>query len=146
MYNLNFEVQYYLFRLVGASFFSIYRFKPILLLTITSWLCSYRLSVSGPACAFKLLSRLFRQVMADVPTTNSFSTLSFHLSYPASASPFGPRLGRASLKRNNDSPAVEIDTPGLLTTTSRGVIPHLSRDHHRFTEAIRWVLIPFETL
>jgi hypothetical protein len=131
------QAQYYLFRLVGASCFHL-RGCPILLLIIVALL--------GPASAFKLLSRPFRKIMADVPT-NSFSTLSFHLSCPASdASPFGPRLGRASLKRNNGLSAVEIDTPGLLTTTSRGVIPHLSRDHHRFTEAIRWVLIPFETL
>ncbi|KAF8162653.1 tRNA-guanine(15) transglycosylase-like protein, partial [Crassisporium funariophilum] len=40
---------------------------------------------------------------------------------------------------------IHIQTPNLLTATSRGVVPHLSRDHHKLTNAIRWVNVPFET-
>ncbi|KAL6309181.1 tRNA-guanine(15) transglycosylase-like protein [Sparassis latifolia] len=38
-----------------------------------------------------------------------------------------------------------MKTPGLIAATSRGVVPHLSRDHVKSTAAIRWVHIPFET-
>jgi hypothetical protein len=93
------------------------------------------------------LELLYAHFMAaNAPLAKSLSTFSFYLSPPYGASRFGPRLGRATLKRTDGSPAIELDTPGLLATTSRGVIPHLSRDHHRLTKAIRWVHVPFETL
>jgi hypothetical protein len=41
---------------------------------------------------------------------------------------------------------LEIDTPALLTTTCRGLVPHLSADHFRITKAIRGLNVPFETL
>ncbi|KAL1703351.1 tRNA-guanine(15) transglycosylase-like protein [Schizophyllum commune] len=59
----------------------------------------------------------------------------------------GPRLG-TFVKRSKghpDSNAVEIATPGLIAMTSRGVVPHLSRDHARGSEAVRWVHVPFES-
>jgi hypothetical protein len=79
----------------------------------------------------------------------SHSSFSFSLSSP---SRYGPRLGNIVLKRPgaaNGSSAestIEIATPGLLATTSRGAVPHLSRDHVRAADAIRWVNVPFETL
>ncbi|KAF7979256.1 hypothetical protein HWV62_42928 [Athelia sp. TMB] len=85
--------------------------------------------------------------MADVPAPSSSSAFSFRLTPPPDPSSprFGPLLGHARLTRPDGSPDLTIDTPGLLTTTSRGVVPHLSRDHHRAADAVRWVNIPFET-
>ncbi|KAI5832796.1 hypothetical protein K523DRAFT_297441 [Schizophyllum commune Tattone D] len=59
----------------------------------------------------------------------------------------GPRLGIyvKRSKSNPDNNAVEIATPGLIAMTSRGVVPHLSRDHARGSEAVRWVHVPFES-
>ncbi|KAF9473030.1 tRNA-guanine transglycosylase [Pholiota conissans] len=68
------------------------------------------------------------------------STFSFSLQSPTR---FGPRLGSVVLKR--PSIDIEIATPGLLATTSRGAVPHLSRDHVRISDAIRWVNVSFET-
>lgn len=62
------------------------------------------------------------------------------------AVPFGPRFGAISLQREDGFVLPEIKTPGLITTTSRGVVPHLSRDHTSLTEAVRWVQLPFESL
>jgi hypothetical protein len=131
-----------LFCLMGAIFPSI---SGRIFLHSTITIEDLALNSEASARIYKLYSRSYRMVMANVPT-NSFSTFSFQLSGPASISRFGPRLGKAFLKRNDGSPAIEMDTPGSLTTTSRGVIPHLSRDHHRLTKAIRWVSVPFETL
>ncbi|KAF7984455.1 hypothetical protein HWV62_14548 [Athelia sp. TMB] len=85
--------------------------------------------------------------MADVPAPSSSSAFSFRLTPPPDPSSprFGPRLGHARLTRPDGSPDLTIDTPALLTTTSRGVVPHLSRDHHRAADAVHWVNIPFET-
>ncbi|KIL63704.1 hypothetical protein M378DRAFT_164128 [Amanita muscaria Koide BX008] len=60
-----------------------------------------------------------------------------------SSAKFAPRIGKVLLQRL--SPSDLIPTPNLLTSTSRGVIPHLSRDHHNKTDAVRWVNIPFES-
>ncbi|KAF8057003.1 tRNA-guanine(15) transglycosylase-like protein [Lyophyllum atratum] len=57
---------------------------------------------------------------------------------------FGPRLGMLVLRRSNGI-EIKLETPALLTSTSRGVVPHLSRDHARLTNAIGWVHVPFET-
>ncbi len=74
----------------------------------------------------------------------SQSSLSFSLQHPVR---YGPRLGSITLKRNADMASnVTIATPGLFAGTSRGAVPHLSRDHVRITEALRWVNIPFESL
>lgn len=83
----------------------------------------------------------------------SHSTFKFESSLAPQS--FGPRLGSLKFRRvpSNETTNVpsypaerEILTPGLLTTTSRGVIPHLSRDHAGGSNAVRWVNIPFETL
>ena len=79
--------------------------------------------------------------------------LNFSLTSP-SPTRYGPRIGNIILKRSSrDQPddssqnhLLQIPTPNLLTTTSRGVVPHISRDHYRLTDAILWVNVPFETL
>ncbi|KAJ3496394.1 hypothetical protein NLJ89_g10491 [Agrocybe chaxingu] len=84
--------------------------------------------------------------MANLSPSPSFS---FSLATPKR---YGPRLGNIIFRRpglsSSSEPSqaqLEIKTPGILATTSRGVIPHLSRDHQRRTGAIRWVNVPFET-
>ncbi|KII91545.1 hypothetical protein PLICRDRAFT_156720 [Plicaturopsis crispa FD-325 SS-3] len=74
------------------------------------------------------------------------ATLTFQLTNPA-VPKFGARLGRLVLERSHPSPKNEIEilTPGLLTSTSRGVVPHLSQDHVRITRSIQWLSVPFET-
>jgi queuine tRNA-ribosyltransferase len=62
---------------------------------------------------------------------------------------FGPRVGRLCLTRRSDSSSnhtIDIPTPNFLIGTSRGVVPHLSRDHVRSANAITWVNVPFESL
>lgn len=66
---------------------------------------------------------------------------------PASTSAkFAPRTGRFSIDREDGTSVIQTDTPALLTATSRGLIPHLSRDNARLTAAIRHVQLPFESL
>jgi hypothetical protein len=75
------------------------------------------------------------------------SILRFHIQSTPAAT-FSPRVGIVSLSReseNNDL-SLEVHTPGLITSTSRGVVPHLSGDHTNASEAIRWVHVPFESL
>ncbi|KAF8801909.1 hypothetical protein BYT27DRAFT_7146988 [Phlegmacium glaucopus] len=69
--------------------------------------------------------------------------LNFSLTSP-NPTRYGPRTGNIILKRSEDS-HLQIPTPNLLTTTSRGVVPHLSRDHYKITNPILWVNVPFET-
>jgi queuine tRNA-ribosyltransferase len=71
------------------------------------------------------------------------SGFSFSLLTPPSVR-FGPRLGEFILKRIEQD-EIQIQTPNFLTTTSRGVIPHLSRDHYG-SSGISWVNVPFESL
>jgi len=71
---------------------------------------------------------------------------SFTFSLTSPTTRYGPRLGNIVLRRPGSAVDLQIPTPGFLMATSRGVVPHLSRDHHRLTTAIRWVNIPFETL
>ncbi|KZV67379.1 tRNA-guanine transglycosylase [Peniophora sp. CONT] len=68
---------------------------------------------------------------------------SFQLSSGPADSPFGPRLGQATITRPNST--INIPTPGLITATVRGVVPHLSRDTLRATSSITWLDLPFET-
>lgn len=93
---------------------------------------------------------LFSRSLASpyvIASLNMISTLSFNVSSPIPTPKLGARLGRIALNRSGVSSSnINIDTPGLLTTTSRGVVPHLSRDHVDQSNAIRWVHIPFETL
>ncbi|KAL1747335.1 tRNA-guanine(15) transglycosylase-like protein [Schizophyllum fasciatum] len=75
----------------------------------------------------------------------SHTTVAFSLSKAEHT--LGPRLGNfvKKSKENPDANAVEIATPGLITMTSRGVVPHLSRDHTRGADAIQWIHVPFES-
>jgi hypothetical protein len=76
------------------------------------------------------------------------STLRFELEEPDGDIPcFGPRLGTATLQRPGDSSvSVTVETPAMITSTSRGVVPHLSRDHQASAEAICWMNVPIESL
>ncbi|KIM55774.1 hypothetical protein SCLCIDRAFT_288871 [Scleroderma citrinum Foug A] len=80
-------------------------------------------------------------------------TLSFNLT--ASCLEFGPRFGQITLSRPTtvqdsgnpsfDVSPITIDTPNILVGTSRGVVPHLSRDHCNSAGAIKWINVPFES-
>ncbi|KAF5384379.1 hypothetical protein D9615_003133 [Tricholomella constricta] len=65
--------------------------------------------------------------------------LQFALTHPDQQTTFGPRLGTLVVR------SITLDTPTLLTSTSRGVIPHLSRDHVRKSPALAWLHVPFES-
>ncbi|KAJ6558577.1 tRNA-guanine(15) transglycosylase-like protein [Mycena vulgaris] len=69
------------------------------------------------------------------------ATLTFSL---VPGSRFGPRTGTLTLSRHGTL-ASTIYTPGLMVSTSRGVVPHLSRDQHKRTAALRWIHVPFES-
>lgn len=60
---------------------------------------------------------------------------------------FGPRIGQVTLRRDEHESTIPISipTPGIITATSRGVVPHLSWDNVARTQAIRWVNVPFHT-
>ncbi|PCH38308.1 hypothetical protein WOLCODRAFT_136159 [Wolfiporia cocos MD-104 SS10] len=77
---------------------------------------------------------------AELPPSLTFSPIAL-----ADLPTFGPRLGQIALHRQDGSAHLEISTPNLMTATSHGVIPHLSRDHVNVTKAIRWVHVPFES-
>ncbi|KAF9528263.1 Queuine tRNA-ribosyltransferase-domain-containing protein [Crepidotus variabilis] len=93
--------------------------------------------------------------------TASTSSVSFSLSNwgPVSTTRskiFGPRLGSLILHRHpqesdldlslpSTSREIRLETPTFLTSTSRGVVPHLSRDNVKRCESIRWVNVPFES-
>ncbi|KAI0747854.1 tRNA-guanine(15) transglycosylase-like protein [Daedaleopsis nitida] len=65
---------------------------------------------------------------------------------PATSSgKFGPRTGSISIDREDGTPIIQTDTPALLTATSRGIVPHFSRDSLNRTEAIRHVQVSFES-
>ena len=83
-------------------------------------------------------------LLPDSLTMSHLSLLRFHIqSTPAT---FSPRLGTVALSRQSENTTLEVHTPGLITSTSRGVVPHLSGDHTKASEAIRWVHVPFESL
>ncbi|KAG2064466.1 hypothetical protein BDR04DRAFT_1061765, partial [Suillus decipiens] len=61
---------------------------------------------------------------------------------------FGPRVGRLRLTRPSDSPSnhvIDIRTPNFLIGTSRGVVPHFSRDHVHSANGISWINVSFES-
>ncbi|OSD02794.1 tRNA-guanine transglycosylase [Trametes coccinea BRFM310] len=58
---------------------------------------------------------------------------------------FGPRTGTLTLARPEDGIFLSSDTPALLAATSRGIVPHLSRDHLHLAQAIQHVQLPFES-
>ncbi|KAI0299395.1 tRNA-guanine(15) transglycosylase-like protein [Multifurca ochricompacta] len=55
-----------------------------------------------------------------------------------------PRLGNLTVYRKSLKKLIQVQTPGLITCTSRGVIPHLSSDHH-LNPPIKWIHVPFES-
>ncbi|KAI0637254.1 tRNA-guanine(15) transglycosylase-like protein [Trametes polyzona] len=63
---------------------------------------------------------------------------------PVSGNKFGPRAGTLTFQRD-DSPPQQTDTPALLTATSRGIVPHFSRDHLHLAQDIQYVQLPFES-
>ncbi|KAI0267388.1 tRNA-guanine(15) transglycosylase-like protein [Gloeopeniophorella convolvens] len=79
--------------------------------------------------------------------THHLPALQFNVGSSSSArtSTFSPRVGTVILHRHTEKTSLEVPTPGLIASSSRGVVPHLSRDHVRSSEAIKWVHIPFET-
>ncbi|KAG1811866.1 tRNA-guanine(15) transglycosylase-like protein [Suillus subaureus] len=61
---------------------------------------------------------------------------------------FGPRVGRLCLTRPSDSPSnhvIDIRTPNFLIGTSRGAVPHFSRDHVHSAKGISWINVSFES-
>ena len=88
--------------------------------------------------------------MNILPKNAPATLLNFSLTSP-NPTRYGPRFGNIILKRSRDlsdhnTSHVQIPTPNFLSTTSRGVLPHVSRDHYKLTDAILWVNVPFETL
>ncbi|KDQ19073.1 hypothetical protein BOTBODRAFT_153991 [Botryobasidium botryosum FD-172 SS1] len=81
--------------------------------------------------------------MTNSPPSSAFV---FRILSPSITPPnfCAPRLGRLSFVRAADKD-IDIATPNFITSTSRGVVPHLSRDHVQKTSAIGWVHIPFES-
>lgn len=101
----------------------------------------------------------FTSNMASAPSASS-STLSFHFrtllspivsSNASAGNAFGPRIGRLILARPGPAgaagpaPQIEIPTPNLWITTSRGVIPHLTRDNVARSAALTGVHLTFES-
>ena len=80
-------------------------------------------------------------------SASNLPTLAFRLLNPALPS-LSPRLGTASLPRNSEgsSAALKVSTPGFISLTSHGVVPHLTWDHVKKTDAIGWIHVPFESL
>jgi hypothetical protein len=75
------------------------------------------------------------------------AVLTFELATADEVAQIGPRLGKVTLTRPDEPEStVVLETPGMMTATSRGVVPHLSWDHCRRTDAIRWVDVHFESL
>ncbi|KAI0713267.1 tRNA-guanine(15) transglycosylase-like protein [Earliella scabrosa] len=64
---------------------------------------------------------------------------------PSSSHKFGPRTGTVRIDRKHGIPLIQTSTPALFTATSRGIVPHLSRDHVHLTGAIRHIQVPFES-
>ncbi|KAJ8488296.1 hypothetical protein ONZ51_g3654 [Trametes cubensis] len=65
---------------------------------------------------------------------------------PSSPPPkFGPRTGTLTIRRDGEEVLHKTETPALLTATSRGLVPHLSRDHVHRTRVIRHIQLPFES-
>ena len=91
---------------------------------------------------------LIKTALSSITTTIMAAPAAVEFTLLKRGEILGPRLGTfvKKSKSNPDNNAVEIATPGLIAMTSRGVVSHLSRDHARGSDAIRWVHVPFETL
>ncbi|KAL1947553.1 hypothetical protein VTO73DRAFT_13277 [Trametes versicolor] len=68
----------------------------------------------------------------------------FALAKPA-PDKFAPRTGILTIERGDSGGSYQTETPALLTATSRGIVPHLSRDHLYISQAIQHVQLPFES-
>ena len=69
--------------------------------------------------------------------------VNFRLHKPSKG--FGPRLGLFCLEPTATRAEIKVETPGITVCTSRGVVPHLSRDHVRISQAIKLIDLPFES-
>ncbi|KAI0362742.1 hypothetical protein OH77DRAFT_1417024 [Trametes cingulata] len=58
---------------------------------------------------------------------------------------FGPRTGTLTIARDEGGTVQKTHTPAILTATSRGIVPHFSRDHLHLTRIIQHVQLPFES-
>jgi len=82
----------------------------------------------------------------------SRSILPFNRSlFSTSLGTFSPRVGKVILRREDppsvsQATSIEIETPAALTWTSRGIVPHLTRDHVAQSDSAGWVHVPFESL
>lgn len=93
----------------------------------------------------------------------STATSPFHpisnLSFQLKGSPhskFSPRIGKLCLTRPDHGTGtvatdshdinIELPTPGLIASTTRGAIQHLTRDNVRRTPCVKWIHVPFESL
>ena len=111
-------------------------------------------SIVQSAAILNLIHRAFtsRYPALCILTLRAQTTMATHSLYtPAftrsSSSPkYGPRTGRIHIDREDGTTVIHADTPALLTATSRGLVPHLSRDNVHLTQAIRLLQLPFESL
>jgi hypothetical protein len=101
-----------------------------------------------------VLVGLTKAIMSTAKSTfNPIPNLTFRLGSLSSSSKFSPRLGQLTLTRpvhdsldGGGGIDIDIPTPGLMCTTTRGVIQHLSRDNVKRTSCVKWVHVPFESL
>ena len=70
----------------------------------------------------------------------------FALDGPVDEGKLAPRTGRITIDRGDGTTVLQTDTPALLAASSRGIVPHLSRDAVRLTTAIQHIQLPFESL
>jgi hypothetical protein len=88
------------------------------------------------------------------------STISFSLYKPLDADSIGARLATLTLRRSK-TPSwttrgmappkgldgfdeIQIDTPGVICGTSRGIVKHLTKDHLAIAKGTEWLHISFE--
>lgn len=87
--------------------------------------------------------------MASAPrlATYNIPSLAFKLLDPSRPS-LCPRAGTISLEpvQNVASGNLTVETPGFMTMTSRGAVPHLTWDHLDKTSVVTMIHAPFESL
>ncbi|KAF8581815.1 hypothetical protein K439DRAFT_1647791 [Ramaria rubella] len=80
---------------------------------------------------------------------NPTPTLIFCLKNPTLSNKFAPRLGQLNITRPayyaQETTSIELLTPGLICSTTRGIVQHLSRDNVKRTTCVKWVHVPFES-
>ncbi|KAF5319104.1 hypothetical protein D9611_014110 [Ephemerocybe angulata] len=79
-------------------------------------------------------------------SASTASPISFTINHTApKATRFAPRLGKLTFQRQKGQ-RLDLQTPGMLAMTSRGVVPHLSRDYYAQCErTLRWTNVVFES-